>query len=173
MKPYGGVDVQIHIFLISALAGGKWSASRPGSFSPLPGTQWIEGRMAPGGDIDYLEERKLTLPRLELRPLSRPARSQSLYWLRYSSSSILCIRDTYSVRIGRRRFNDVLHVEINVEKNQMRMSAIVILLPTCVRHAMCDIKCVMNSQNFSSVGAQPWIVIRSRSWNTFPNLTFK
>jgi hypothetical protein len=31
---YGGVDVQIHIFLTSALAGGEWSASRPGRFYP-------------------------------------------------------------------------------------------------------------------------------------------
>jgi hypothetical protein len=32
MKAYGGVDVQIHIFLNSALAGGELSASRPGRF---------------------------------------------------------------------------------------------------------------------------------------------
>jgi hypothetical protein len=29
MKSYGGVDVQIHVFLTSALVGGEWSASRP------------------------------------------------------------------------------------------------------------------------------------------------
>jgi hypothetical protein len=29
-----GVDVQIHIFLTSALAGGEWSASRTGRFTP-------------------------------------------------------------------------------------------------------------------------------------------
>jgi hypothetical protein len=29
MKAYGGVDVYIHTFLTSALAGGEWSASRP------------------------------------------------------------------------------------------------------------------------------------------------
>jgi hypothetical protein len=32
MKAYGGVDVYIYIFLTSALAGGEWSASRPGHF---------------------------------------------------------------------------------------------------------------------------------------------
>jgi hypothetical protein len=31
---YGGVDVQIHIFLTSALAGGEWSASRTGRYNP-------------------------------------------------------------------------------------------------------------------------------------------
>jgi hypothetical protein len=34
MKAYGGVDVQIHIFLTSALVEGEWSASRPGRFTP-------------------------------------------------------------------------------------------------------------------------------------------
>jgi hypothetical protein len=34
MKEYGGVDVYIHIFLISALAGGEWSLSRPCLFKP-------------------------------------------------------------------------------------------------------------------------------------------
>jgi hypothetical protein len=34
MKAYGGVDVQIHTFLTSALVGGEWSATRPGRFTP-------------------------------------------------------------------------------------------------------------------------------------------
>jgi hypothetical protein len=34
MKAYGGMDANIHVFLTSALAGGKWSASRPGPFIP-------------------------------------------------------------------------------------------------------------------------------------------
>jgi hypothetical protein len=34
MKAYGGVEVKIHIFLISALVGGEWSASRPCLFTP-------------------------------------------------------------------------------------------------------------------------------------------
>jgi hypothetical protein len=40
--------------------------------------------MGPRAGLDDLEKRKfLTLPGLELRPLGRPARSQSLYRLRY------------------------------------------------------------------------------------------
>jgi hypothetical protein len=31
MKAYGGVDVQIHVFLSPALIEGEWSASQPGS----------------------------------------------------------------------------------------------------------------------------------------------
>jgi hypothetical protein len=33
MKTHGGVDVYIHVFLVSAFVGGEWSASRPGSFN--------------------------------------------------------------------------------------------------------------------------------------------
>jgi hypothetical protein len=71
------VEVQIHIFLTSALVGGEWSASRPGRFTlgkRAPCTHWI-------GSLDDVEKRKfLTLPGLELRPLGRLAPSQSLYW---------------------------------------------------------------------------------------------
>jgi hypothetical protein len=34
MKTYGGVDVEIQVFLTSVLVGGEWSASRPGKFIP-------------------------------------------------------------------------------------------------------------------------------------------
>jgi hypothetical protein len=46
MKTYGGMDIEIHAFFISALAGGEWSASRRGRFTPGerdPGTNWIGG----------------------------------------------------------------------------------------------------------------------------------
>jgi hypothetical protein len=86
MKAYGGVEVNIHnFFLTSALAGGEWSASRPGRFTPeetAPGTHWIGGWVDPRAGLDDVEKRKfLTLPGLDLRPLGRPARSQSLYRL--------------------------------------------------------------------------------------------
>jgi hypothetical protein len=49
-----------------------------------PGTHWIGGWVDPRAGLDDVEKRKLlTLPGLELRPLGRPARSQSLYRLRY------------------------------------------------------------------------------------------
>jgi hypothetical protein len=83
MKTYGGVDVQIRIFLTSALAGGEWSTSRPGRFTHrerAPGTHWIGGWVNPRTGLDDAEKLKfLTLSGLELRPLGRPARSQSLY----------------------------------------------------------------------------------------------
>jgi hypothetical protein len=85
MKAYRGVDVCVHIFLMSALAGGERSESRPCRFTP--GTHWIGGWVGPRASLDDVEKRKfLPLPRLELRPLRRPARSQSLYRLRYPVS---------------------------------------------------------------------------------------
>jgi hypothetical protein len=49
-----------------------------------PGTHWIGGSVGPRAGLDDMEKRKfLTLPGLELRPLGRPSRSQSLYRLRY------------------------------------------------------------------------------------------
>jgi hypothetical protein len=73
-----GVDVEIHVFLTSALAGGEWSASRPGHFIPgegTPDTHWI-GWVSPIAGLDDVENRKfLTPPGLELLPVGRPARS--------------------------------------------------------------------------------------------------
>jgi hypothetical protein len=69
--------------------GSEWSASRPDRFTPTErasSTHWI-GWVGPRTGLDDMEKRKfLTLPGLELRPLSRPARSQSLYRLRYPGS---------------------------------------------------------------------------------------
>jgi hypothetical protein len=69
MKTYGGVDVQIHVFLTSVLVG-EWSASRTGRFTPRgksPGTHWIGGWVDHRAGLDDVEKRKfLTLPGLEL-----------------------------------------------------------------------------------------------------------
>jgi hypothetical protein len=56
--------------------------------SALPlGTHRIGGWVDPRGGLDDVEKRIfLTLQGLELQPLGRPARSQSLYWLRYPGS---------------------------------------------------------------------------------------
>jgi hypothetical protein len=70
MKAYGGVNVQISIFLTSALAGGEWSASRPGRFTP--GTHRIGGWVDPRAGLDDLKREFFTLLGLELRPLGRP-----------------------------------------------------------------------------------------------------
>jgi hypothetical protein len=78
-----------------ALDGDEWSASRTGRFTPgerAPGTHWIGGWVGHRACLDDVEERKfLTLPGLELRPLGHPARSQSLYRLRYPGSPIIVI----------------------------------------------------------------------------------
>jgi hypothetical protein len=90
MKAYGGVDVQIHIFLTSALAGGEWPASRSRHFTPgerAPRTYWIGGSVGPRASLDDVEKTKfLTLPGLKLQPLGCLARSQLLYQLYYPGS---------------------------------------------------------------------------------------
>jgi hypothetical protein len=87
MKAYGGVDIYIHMFLTSALVGGEWSAQRIGRFTLgeiTPVTHWIGGWLDPRAGLDDLEKRKsLSLPGPQLRPLGRPACSQSLYRLSY------------------------------------------------------------------------------------------
>jgi hypothetical protein len=49
------------IFLTPALAGGEWSASNPGRFTPgekTPDTHWIGGWVDPRVGLDDLEKRK-------------------------------------------------------------------------------------------------------------------
>jgi hypothetical protein len=60
MKAYGGVDVYIHIFLTSTLAGGEWSASRPGRFTPGESStdaNWIGGWVNPRAGLHYVEKK--------------------------------------------------------------------------------------------------------------------
>jgi hypothetical protein len=87
MTAYGGVDVKIHFFLSSALAGGGWSTLRPRHF--IAGTNWVGGWVGPRAGLDDVG----TLPGLELRPLGHPTRSQSLYPLRYPGSSKRILRN--------------------------------------------------------------------------------
>jgi hypothetical protein len=80
----------MYIFLTSAQAGGDSSALRNNRFNPgeiAPGTHWIGDWMDPRAGLDDVEKTKfLALPGLVPQPLGHPARSQSLYGLRYSGS---------------------------------------------------------------------------------------
>jgi hypothetical protein len=53
MKTYGVVDVQIRVFLTSALVGGEWSASWPGRVTP--GTHWIGSWVDPRAGLNEVE----------------------------------------------------------------------------------------------------------------------
>jgi hypothetical protein len=90
MKAYVGVDEYIHILLTSTLVGGEWSASCPHRFTAgegALGTHCIRGWVDPRASLDDFEKKKfLPTPGLELRPLGRPTRSQSLYRLSYPGS---------------------------------------------------------------------------------------
>jgi hypothetical protein len=62
-------------FLASALDGGEWSASRPGSFIPeerVPSTHWIKGWVGPIAGLDAVEKRTVSLPCQKSNP-GRPA----------------------------------------------------------------------------------------------------
>jgi hypothetical protein len=73
--------------MTSAIVGGEWKASRSAVLltgEKAPGTHWIGGWVDPRPGLDNAEKRKsLPLPGLELRPICRPSRSQSLHRLRY------------------------------------------------------------------------------------------
>jgi hypothetical protein len=71
-------------FLTSALVGGRWSASRPGRFTPgYPFDRRLGGPQSRSGRRGKEKAFDPTLPGLELRPLGRPARNQSLYRLSF------------------------------------------------------------------------------------------
>jgi hypothetical protein len=65
MKTYGGVDVQIHIFLTSAIPGDKWLASHPIQFNPPekepPSISCIGGWVGPR-DLDNMVKKKKLSP---------------------------------------------------------------------------------------------------------------
>jgi hypothetical protein len=88
MKAYGKVDVYIHILLTSELleVSGQLQAPAalpPGKEPPVPIGYEVGWTRSAG--LDVMEKRKfLILLGLELRPFGRPARSQSLYGLRYT-----------------------------------------------------------------------------------------
>jgi hypothetical protein len=96
-------------FSTSALVGGEWSASRPFRFTPgerAPGTRSIGGWVDPRAGLDDVEKRKfLTLPGPELRPLGRPARSQSLHRLSYPGSRLIKQRD-YDIKAHAIKWHD-------------------------------------------------------------------
>jgi hypothetical protein len=59
---FGGVDIQTHVFLTSALVGGEWSALRPGRFTKKEinsSTNFIEICVDPRTDLDDMEKGKI------------------------------------------------------------------------------------------------------------------
>jgi hypothetical protein len=72
IKKYGGMEVQLHVFLTSVLNGIKWSALRPGRFTDEvrgSGTHW--GGLSVGPKPVWLcEEEKNLLPMQGIKILS-------------------------------------------------------------------------------------------------------
>jgi hypothetical protein len=74
MKTYGGVDVEIHVFLISALVGVGWSTSGPDQLTlgeRAPDAHWIGRWVGPRIGLDDVENiLDLTVTRT---PIPRPS----------------------------------------------------------------------------------------------------
>jgi hypothetical protein len=68
IKTYGGVEVQLHAFLISALDGDDWSAPRSGRFTP--GFHWIGDWVGRRVSLDAVAKRKKSLPLSGIDPRS-------------------------------------------------------------------------------------------------------
>jgi hypothetical protein len=107
-----GVGVYIHLFMTSALDGGEWLAPLPGRFIPgerVLGTHWIGGWVGPRPYLDDEGKREtLSLAGLEVQPLGRLARSQSLCRLRYPGPRVKY--DSIVIRIIEMRSFPSLHV---------------------------------------------------------------
>jgi hypothetical protein len=76
MGTWKETDLQIHIFLISALVGWRSALrlSRLSSRERAPGTHCIGGLVGPRAGLNNMEDRKfVSLLRLEFLPFSRPA----------------------------------------------------------------------------------------------------
>jgi hypothetical protein len=92
---------KIHVFLTSVLVWSDWSASCFGRFTPgerASCTHWIGGWVGPRAGLRAAEKKRfLIMPGLELRPLGRPALSQSPYRLRYPGFHKISVLQFYIV----------------------------------------------------------------------------
>jgi hypothetical protein len=92
MKAYWGTGCISPHTLTSALDGGEWSASRPGSFTPkarAPFTHWIGGWVGPRSGLDAVVRRKIPSPNRESNsrtPIVQPVAQ------RYTDLAIVIIR---------------------------------------------------------------------------------
>jgi hypothetical protein len=77
MKAYGGMHVYIHVFLILKVSGRLHT---PAALPPKKDSHYPLDKcwVGPRTGVENVEQRQfLILPGLELRPLCRPAHSQS------------------------------------------------------------------------------------------------
>jgi hypothetical protein len=94
VKVYGGMMIQLHVFLTSELDGSECSASRPSRFTSkerTDGTHYIRGWVGPRASLDAVANRKIPSPCQEsnFHFPDYAARSQSPYRLSYLGSPII------------------------------------------------------------------------------------
>jgi hypothetical protein len=106
-----------------------------------PGTHWIGGWVGPRAGLHGVEKTKFFRPPgLELLPFSRPARSQSLYRLRYPGSSK---DDTFIHREKNQKLYLFLNMIIQVWKMRQVLSEQT-SDSSLFLNAICLLTCVLN-----------------------------
>jgi hypothetical protein len=58
MKAYGGVEVQIHVFLTWTLIGVSGQLHAPAALLPVERTRWIRGWLGLTAGLDEAEKKK-------------------------------------------------------------------------------------------------------------------
>jgi hypothetical protein len=124
VETYGGAEIQLHAFFISAQDGGERSASRSGSFTPEERflqhnlDRRLSGSIA---SVDALENRRiLLLP--ESKPRSSSP-SQSLQWIGYSCS-LTTVLAIIIVAV-------VIEVTMQMEQQKLQQQHLVPVLVPC------------------------------------------
>ena len=115
----------LYPFMATALEGGEGSASRPGRSLPLGKTRYPLYRRLGGPQGRYGQVRKISPP-TGIRSPDRPARSQSLYRLRYLAHQININRPIMTGSLTR---NDHWHQPITSRYN-LETSVIILLYRT-------------------------------------------
>jgi hypothetical protein len=105
-----------------------------------PFTHWIGGWVSPRTDLDNMEKRKIShLPVHELRPVGRPARSQSLHRLRYyikqkrkATWNLFHMIDSSCSQCIQNKIN--LYCSTNVTNSPSSVQCILVKLAVCTRN---------------------------------------
>jgi hypothetical protein len=151
-----------HAFLISALEGGEWSASRPGRFTlgeRVPGTHWIGGWVSPRAGIDAVAKREF----------SNPCREVLFSWQGVIHSAYQCI----FMRERRIRFGGVRGTLLgNVQETLLKLHNVMAITVSSRGLLGCDAVCCCGSIRFRGPCSKPcdWSELCYYIYAVFPHL---